>query len=66
MQFFPGIPTKNSTNVLSDDSIMEDLEEFGIRLNVTSNIRVDVYPSVASAKFIIKDNIRDSKLPTYN
>ena len=66
MQFFPGIPTKNSTNALSDDSIMEDLEEFGIRLNVTSNIRVDVYPSVASAKFIIKDNIRDSKLPTYN
>ena len=65
MQFFPGIPTKNSTKALSDDSIMEDLEEFGIRLNVTSNIRVDVYPSVASAKFIIKD-IRDSKLPTYN
>ena len=65
MQVSPGIPTKISTNALSDDSIMEDLEEFGIHLNVTSNVRVDVHPSVASATVIIKD-IRDSKLPTYN
>ena len=50
---------------LIDDSIMEDTEEFGIRLNVTSDVRVDVHPSVASAKVVIKD-IRDSKLPTYN
>ena len=50
---------------LIDDSIMEDTEEFGIRLNVTSNVRVDAHPSVDSAKVVIKD-IRDSKLPTYN
>ena len=49
---------------LIDDSIMEDTEEFGIRLNVTSNVRVDVHSSVASAKVVIRD--RDSKLPTYN
>ena len=49
---------------LIDDSIMEDKEEFGIRLNVTSNVRVYVDRSVASAKVIIND--RDSKLPTYN
>ena len=49
---------------LINDSIMEDIEEFGIRLNVTSSVRVDVHPSVASAKVVIND--RDSKLPTYN
>ena len=43
---------------------MEDTEEFGIRLNVTSNVRVDVHSSVASAKVVIRD--MDSKLPTYN
>ena len=43
---------------------MEDMEEFGVRLKVLGDARVDVHSSVASAKVVIRDS--DSKLSSYN
>ncbi|XP_019849170.1 PREDICTED: uncharacterized protein LOC100641243 [Amphimedon queenslandica] len=46
--------------VLLDDEIMEPDEDFGIRLNVLGNVRVDVASTVELAKVIILDTDRIS------
>ena len=51
-------PILNSAMII-DDEIMEPTEEFGVRLNVLGNARVDVAPSVDFAKVVIGDS--DSK-----
>ena len=45
--------------MIINDEIMEPTEEFGVRLNVLGNARVDVAPSVDFAKVVIGDS--DSK-----
>ena len=41
--------------LIRDDEIMEPTEEFGVRLNVLGNARVDVAQSVDLAKVVIED-----------
>jgi hypothetical protein len=52
----PAGQTSYSFNVtLNNDNILEQREEFGIRLAVLDDSRVDVAPSVATSNVIIND-----------